>query len=155
MTKRFADGVVPAAGAQEEAEEVIEKTAARVTAEVDEHVLSLRPQRALESIMGLVDETNRYLERREPWKAAKDPDRASQVPTTLYTCCESLRITAVLLSAFLPQTSQEILSRLGVENALQESSLQELTQWGGLEAGLPTIKGAPLFPRVDVPEESE
>ena len=155
MTKRFADGVVPAAGAQEEAEEVIEKTAARVTAEVDEHVLSLRPQRALESIMGLVDETNRYLERREPWKAAKDPDRASQVPTTLYTCCESLRITAVLLSAFLPQTSQEILSRLGVENALQESVLQELTQWGGLEAGLPTIKGAPLFPRVDVPEDSE
>ena len=154
MTGRFADGAVPPAGEPEAPEREVMESAARVTAEVDGHVRALRPQRALESIMGLVDATNRYLELREPWKAAKDPARANGVPTTLHTCCEALRITAVLLSAFLPKTSEEILSRLGLEGEFERTTLPELADWGGVVVGAPTRKGKPLFPRVELPDAS-
>ena len=154
MTGRFAEGVVPLTGEAGEPEREIEHLSAQIQKEVDDHVLQLRPQRALESIMSLVDATNRYLELREPWKAAKDPERAESVPTTLYTCCESLRIIAVLISAFLPKTSEEILSRLGIENELQRAPLKTLTQWGGVKTGAPTQKGPPLFPRIEQTEEN-
>jgi len=149
MTGRFADGVVPEAGPPEDPEREVMDIAVRVAAEVDLHVRAIRPQRALESVMGLVDATNRYLELREPWKAAKDPERADGVATTLHTCCESLRITAVLLSAFLPKTSREILHRLGHDGVLDEGTLPGLAEWGGLRPGAATTKGKPLFPRVE------
>ena len=154
MTGRFAEGVVPLAGEAGDPEREIEHLSDQIQKEVDDHVLQLRPQRALEAIMSLVDATNRYLELREPWKAAKDPERAESVPTTLYTCCESLRIIAVLISAFLPKTSEDILSRLGIENELQRAPLQTLTQWGRIETGAPTHKGPPLFPRIEQTKET-
>lgn len=154
MTGRFADGRVPEPGDVETPEREVMETAARVAAEVDVHVRAIRPQRALEAVMGLVDATNRYLELREPWKAAKDPARAGGVATTLHTCCESLRIVAVLLSAFLPRTGAEILSRLGQADALAHGTLPALADWGGLQAGATTTKGASLFPRIEPAGES-
>jgi methionyl-tRNA synthetase len=109
----------------------------------------MRPQRALEAILSLVDATNRYLELREPWQAAKDPALADQVKTTLYTCCESLRITALLLSPFLPQAAADVLDRLGLADALTSARLPESAEWGGIPVGSPTRKGKPLFPRIE------
>jgi methionyl-tRNA synthetase len=154
MTGRFAGGVVPGPGPLDTPEREVMDAAARTSAEVDQHVRALRPQRALEAVMGLVDATNRYLELREPWKAAKDPDRAETVPTTLHTCCEALRITAVLLAAFLPKTSAEILERLGQPDELERGTLPALADWGGLRPGAPTRKGKPLFPRIEPTDES-
>ena len=105
--------------------------------------------RALELIFRSVDATNRYLELREPWKAAKDPARADELRTTLYTCCEALRITALLLSPFLPEKSADILTRLGLGNELDSARLPEQVSWGRTRAGTATTKGSPLFPRIE------
>ena len=75
-------------------------SAAEAVTAVDGHMRAMEPQRALEAILRVVDTANRYLELREPWKAAKDPAREASVPTSLYTCCEALRIVAVLLAVF-------------------------------------------------------
>jgi methionyl-tRNA synthetase len=114
----------------------------------------LEIHRALEAIFKAVDATNQYLEKREPWKAAKDPARADTVPRTLYTCCEALRIVALLLSPFLPETACEILKRLGVPTALDDARLPEDAAWGGIREGAATTKGEPLFPRVELEVEA-
>ena len=76
--------------------------------------------------------------------------------TTLYTSCEALRVTALLLSAFLPETATEILARLGIPDALQTARLPEdAGRWGVLEPGTATSQGASLFPRAEVPEEAD
>jgi methionyl-tRNA synthetase len=108
--------------------------------------------RALEAIFKAVDATNQYLEKREPWKAAKDPERESSVPTTLHTCCESLRVIALLLASFLPETAAEILSRLGQPDALASARLPADAAWGALPVGSETTKGKPLFPRIETAE---
>jgi len=153
MTARFAGGVVPEPGGDALEERDVQKVAERAVREIDAHMADIQPHRALESLFALVDATNRYLELREPWKAAKDPALAERVRTTLYTCCESLRIVALLLWPFLPETADEMLARLGLGPASSHGTLPGAVQWGGLQAGGVTVKGEPLFPRIDPPDD--
>ncbi len=149
MTAKFAQARVPQPGEREEPELEVEAACSRAVLAVDQHLRALEPQRALEAILKVVDTTNRYLELREPWKAVADPAREASVPTTLYTCCEALRIVALLLSPFLPEKAPEILNRLGLPDALSSARLPEAAAWGQIPIGSATIKGKPLFPRID------
>jgi methionyl-tRNA synthetase len=155
MTGRFAGGTVPEPGAPEAPEAEVRAAAEKAARELDIEMRAMRPQRALEAVFGLVDETNRYLELREPWKAAKDPELEERVRTTLHTCCEALRITAILVSPFLPGTAAEILRRLGLEGALEAARLPDAAAWGAIPVGNETVKGEPLFPRIDPESLSE
>lgn len=114
-------------------------------AAVDAHMERLEVGRALEAALDLAGAANRYLDEREPWKAAKDPARADTVPTTLYHCCEALRLAGHLLVPFLPATAAAIFSRLGMDGL---PTPETPTRFGALPAGLSTTKGEPLFPRV-------
>jgi methionyl-tRNA synthetase len=155
MTARFAGGAVPKAGEPGDLEREIQAAAPEVAARVDRFIRGYEFHRALEAIFEFLDRVNRYLETRAPWKAAKDPANADQVATTLYTSCEALRVVALLLAAFLPETAAEILARLGIPDALKTTRLPEdAGRWGVLEPGTATTKGAALFPRVEVPEEA-
>jgi methionyl-tRNA synthetase len=157
MTERYTGGAVPEPGAGSEGEREIERAASQLAKTVDGHVRSCAVHRALEAIFGFLDLTNRYLEQRAPWKAARADDAASRelVATTLYTSCEALRVIAVLLSPFLPDTAPEILARLGIPDALAAARLPEAVRWGALSPGTPTAKGPPLFPRIeDAPESA-
>jgi len=151
MTQRYAGGVVPEPGPAEALEEGVAAAAGRTAARVDEHVRRFELHRALESIVEFLDEVNRYLETRAPWKAIKDPENEPQVLTTLYTSLESLRIVALLLAPFLPETAPAILERLGIPNALAETRLPEdAARWGDLQPGTRTTQGPSLFPRIEL-----
>jgi methionyl-tRNA synthetase len=155
MTKKFSDGVVPEPGEIFDEEREVHTAAEAALDALRENMKDFRANRALEGVMLLGGAANRYLETREPWKAAKDPELAERVRTTLYTCCESIRILAVLLSPFIPEKSREILQRLGIGDALEGAVLPEAAAWGAIPVGSPTTKGSPLFPRHEAPDEPE
>jgi len=152
MTGRFADGRVPEPGEGGDLEQAVQDACAEAARSLELHVESMEIHRALEAIFKAVDATNQYLEKREPWKAAKDPEREASVPTTLHTCCEALRVISLLLAPFLPEAAAEILARLGIEDALANARLPEDCAWGALPVGNETTKGKPLFPRIELPE---
>jgi methionyl-tRNA synthetase len=153
MTARFTDGRVPEPGEKGELEIGVEATAFGAADAVDKFVRQLEFHRALETIFAVVDETNRYLDARAPWKAAKDSGREEEVRTTLYTCCQALRSVALLLAAFIPDASRSILERLGLPDATLHARLPEdARRWDSPAPGTPTTKGKPLFPRVEAPE---
>ena len=154
MTGRFAEGTVPEPALDEELERDVQKAFAEAVREVDTHMRTMEIHRALEGLFRAIDAANRYLEQREPWKAAKDPAREGEVRTALFTCCEALRITSVLVAAFLPAAAAEIASRLGAP-APDEQRLPEAATWGRSLVGRQTTKGAPLFPRLELPDASE
>lgn len=146
MNAKFAEGRVPEPGETGEPEATLVAAADATCAAVPRHMERLEVGRALDAAMELAAASNRYLDEREPWKAAKDPERAASVPTTLYHCCEALRLVAHLLLPFLPTTAAEIFARLGLDGAARP---EPATRFGGLPAGLATTKGAALFPRVE------
>jgi len=154
MLSRFRDGIVPKPGPEGELEVGLEAMAERIPREVDEQMRRMEPHRALGSIFELVDAANKYLDQRAPWKLAKDPDARVDLDTTLYTVCELLRIIALLLGAFLPETAQALLERLGLAGELGNTLLPRDAQaWHRLPPGTQTTLGAPLFPRIEVAQE--
>ena len=151
MTARFADGSVPEPEETGELEAKVANAVALAANAVDAAVRQLETHRALEAILRAADAANRYLDARAPWKAAKDPARAAELRTTLYTVCQALRGVALLLAPFLPNSAGEILARLGLPDALATARLPEDARaWDALPPGTATRKGAALFPRVEL-----
>ncbi|MBW1685286.1 MAG: class I tRNA ligase family protein, partial [Deltaproteobacteria bacterium] len=157
MTARFAAAAVPEPGASAAAEQAVADAAARTAETLDAHLRRCEFHRALEAVFAFADTVNRYLEDRAPWKVAKQkaPGWEQSVATTLYTSCEALRVVALLVAPFLPDTAPKILERLGIPDALAEARLpDDAARWGLLEPGTPTSKGGPLFPRVELEEST-
>ena len=146
MTAKFAGSRVPDGGTPAEAERTLAARAGAAAEAVEEHMEGLAVGQALAAILELAARTNRYLDEREPWKAAKDPLRSGSVPTTLRHCCEALYVVARLLEPFLPGTAREIAQRLGLEGLPGPG---QAVRFGALPAGLPTRKGEALFPRLE------
>lgn len=63
----------------------------------------------LDEIFLFIKDMNRYINSREPWKLT-----GSELSNVVYNLCEGLRILSILLSAFLPGTSEKICSQLGL-----------------------------------------
>ena len=152
MTARFADARVPEPGPREGPEDDVRSACERATREVSHHIEAMEIHRAPEAIQRAIDAGNRYLELREPWKAAKDPTLAAQVRTTLYTACEALRIATLLLWPCLPEKCEELWSRLGQPGNPASAELPNAAAWGGIGVGSLTRKGPPLFPRIATEE---
>ncbi|HEU0337325.1 MAG TPA: methionine--tRNA ligase [Gaiellaceae bacterium] len=103
---------------------------------------------ALERIWEVVRGLNRYVESQAPWQLAKHEGGARALDETLYDLGEGLRVVAVALAAYVPDTSAGILTALGADPA-------DLA-WDGVAYGrggaLVGIEpAAPLFPRIDAP----
>ena len=91
---------------------------------------------------------NRHVELTAPWQLAKDESRAGELDRVLYDLVDGLRVVAIALASYLPDTSARILEALG-----QPPSLA----WGEVPYGrtrpVEGLQAAPpLFPRVDVAE---
>jgi methionyl-tRNA synthetase len=113
--------------------------------------------RALERIWGVIDAANVYIDRTKPWalaKAEKSSEAGSldALNTSLYYQTEAIRIIALLLSPFIPNTAAKILSLLGVSG---KEPLAEDATWGRLQPGTTVQRGEALFPRRAVKEQSE
>ncbi len=72
----------------------------------------------------------------------------------MYNLVEALRIVALLVKSFLPETGGKIWAQLGL-NGLQEQKLANAAWGGQLEPGVKTRKGEPIFPRIEKEEKQE
>ena len=102
---------------------------------------------ALETIWDYVRGLNRYVEQTKPWELAKDPAREGDLDRALFELADGLRIAAVALSPYLPETASSILAALGqsTDVAWEHVAYGRTAPASGIEAA------QPLFPRIDAP----
>ncbi len=93
---------------------------------------------ALETIMNLVKVSNAYIEKQAPWKLAK-AGGTERLAYVMYKLCEALKVSAVLISPFMPATAEKMWKQLGLSG---EISLDAQI------SGVKVAKGEPLFPRI-------
>lgn len=101
---------------------------------------------ALDEIFTLLRRTNKYIDETEPWVLAKDPEKQDRLATVLYNLLESIRFSGVLLSSFMPETSEKILNAIGTK----KRDFDSLASFGQLEETEVVKKMAPLFARIDL-----
>ena len=107
-------------------------------------VLAMEPQTALQHVVDVLNDTNKYIGDRAPWKQVKEDLNAAG--ETLTACLEVLRVSAILLSPVMPEKCASILGTIGWEKAPAFADAKEPI---AIPAGTPVKKAEPLFPRVE------
>ena len=150
MVERYFEGIVPSPSESDKnGLGILAETTREVISEFKEVMESFSFQKALIAIWRLIGEANRYIDRMEPWKLAKDPDQKDKLCGVIYQVCETLRMLAILLFPFMPGTAAKIFSQLGLEEEVEEVGFGGITNWGGLKPGTKTNREEALFPRVE------
>ena len=150
MVEKYFAGEIPALAKEAIDDELITlalETPKKVSASIDE----LRIPEALEHIFELIGRANKYIDETTPWILAKDEEKKERLGTVLYNLVESLRFSSVLLSAFLPSTSEKIDAQLNITT----KSFESLSGFDGTTPGTKVSKGEALFPRIDVEKKLE
>jgi methionyl-tRNA synthetase len=141
MIERYRDGVVPDAApdaALAEGADGLAGLDGAVRALIDDAQLT----QALEEIWVRVRRLNRYVEENRPWDLAKDEAQAGRLDEVLYNLAEGVRVLALLLLAYLPDTSGQLLE------ALAEGD-RELASFGSRGGGQMIDRPGPLFPKLE------
>src|SRR3989338_2352051 len=146
MIEKFSDGKIPSPQGTREEDINLTEGAARLETKLDEEMKALQFSQALETVWEFVAQTNKYIEESKPWVLAKKDKQALSTP--LYNIAEALRLISIHISPFMPQTSREIFSQLGIpeEDRFQRSE----RTWGKLKPMTKTKKGKALFPRIEM-----
>lgn len=148
MIGRYRQGVVPAASQSGELERDLQHVAAESMSHARRLIEIWDLDDALNAIWQLVRRTNQYLEERQPWKLAKDADRAADLDTTLWSAAEGTRLAALMLAPYIPATADRIMSQLGLP-PVEAGDLETRGGWGSVSyahVGVPE----PLFPRIEI-----
>ena len=108
---------------------------------------------AIDEIFALLKRCNKYIDETTPWVLGKDESKKDRLATVLYNLMESIRIAAVLLSSYMPETSEKILDELSTSQRDAES----LKEFGMLEYDEVRLNSEPeiLFARIDMKEFME
>jgi methionyl-tRNA synthetase len=146
LIDKFFGGQMPDASNVDASAEKLIEIAKKTPTLVRAHIDDFAPSEALEAVMHLLTETNRYLEEKSPWKTAKTDLAAAATPLAI--AVEVLRIAASLLTPVMPTKMGSLLATLGVENP----KWADINQWGFIKKGSAIKKAEPLFPRVELKE---
>jgi methionyl-tRNA synthetase len=155
MIDKYFTGEVPTYLASEtnedkELEQSMKDTITKVEEAMDDMQFSV----ALTAIWQLVSRTNKYIDETAPWVLARDEDQKGRLGNVMAHLAESLRIVAVMTQPFLTESPTEIFKQLGIKDeALQ--TWESIYEQGNIKAGTQIQKGEPIFPRLEVEEESE
>ncbi|MDD5678271.1 MAG: methionine--tRNA ligase [Kiritimatiellae bacterium] len=151
-------GKIPAPTAANEGadEQQLRQSVLNVATRMEECLDQMRLDLGLAAVTSAVRETNRYLEKRQPWTLAKQPD-LEPLNTVLYNAAETLRIVSGLLYPVMPAKMRELRHALGLPGSAgalrpgegaAEPFLDQLKIWGKTVPGTPVGAMSPLFPRI-------
>ncbi len=110
---------------------------------VIEKMNELRVADALELVMNIFSKSNKYIDETMPWILAKE-EKTAELNTVLYNLIESIRIGAILLNSYLPDTSKEILYQINSEN----NSFDSVDEFGTYKTGTKVNQPKVLFQRI-------
>lgn len=101
--------------------------------------------RFLQIVSELVKIMNQYVDSEKPWVLAKSEN--SKLPEVLYRLLEGLRQIGIMLYPCLPDTSNRILTQLGLASIDETNFNLADKKWGGMKPGGLIGKSEILFPK--------
>ena len=152
MTNKYFGGLVRKTQVSDPVDEELIALAKATPANVQKKMDELRVADAMDEIFALLRRSNKYIDETMPWALGKDETKKDRLATVLYNLLECIRIAAVLLESYLPETSKAILDQLQT----QQRSYASVLTFGQLEDGIHvTSKPQILFARIDEKEMLE
>ncbi len=155
MVGKYFGGVLPEPNTPLPEEDApVTETASALWERMEKAMDEIHPHIALSEIWKLIGVCNKYIDVTAPWILAKDEAKKPRLGTVLYNLAEALRVIAVAVEPFMPNTTPKMFMQLGVEDAALKT-FDSIKTFGGIKPGTVLTKGEALFPRIDAKAEME
>ncbi len=150
MVEKFFGAQVPVPrGCDSEMDKILKSKAKGLVGNLNERIEKFNFREALKQIFDLINVANKYIEDVAPWKLVRQDSGIEASSNVIYNLIEVLRIIAVSILPFMPQTSKNILSQIGLNGDTEGHSIAEIEKWGLFKPGIRINKGKTLFPRIE------
>ena len=145
MQNKYFDGVIQSGDVNENVDDELKAFALETVKKVEQNFTTYRVADAIEAVLNLAKRSNKYIDETMPWALAKDEDKKARLGTVLYNLLESIRFIAVLLSPFMPETSEKIFAQMNCDIKDYDS----LSSFGATVVGTKVGTAEALFQRID------
>lgn len=153
MVEKYFGSTLPTEREEKDCDKELTDLAVSLRAKYEDDMENFRFQKALEDIFTVIDRANKFIDENTPWTLAKDEANRARLATVMYDLLETIRICAVLLTPFMPDTAEKIFERIGANDECKTWDSAE--KWGVLPADSTVVKGDALFPRIDAEKAIE
>ena len=147
MVEKYFGGTLPTERENSDADCDLKTMASTLRDRYETEMEHFQFQNALEQIFKTIQRANKYIDENAPWTLAKDPANRARLATVMYNLLETIRICAVLLTPFIPDSAEKIFGQIGADAACRTWDSAHV--WGALPADVTVRKGEALFPRID------
>ena len=153
MVEKYFGGTLPQEREADEIDNELVEMISTLRGKYDEQMEKFAFQNGLAEVFKLISRTNKYIDETAPWALGKDETKKARLATVLYNLLEALRVSAALLSPFMPDSCQKIAEQIGA--SAEDVSYENAAKYGVLPQNATVHKGATLFPRIDMQKELE
>ena len=145
MQNKYFDGVIQPGTIAQPVDDELKTFALNTVEKVEKCFETYRVADAVEAVLNLAKRSNKYIDETTPWALAKDEASLPRLGTVLYNLLEAIRYIAILLSPFMPETSEKIFAQMNCDIKNYDS----LASFGALKSGEKVGKAEALFARID------
>ncbi len=145
MTHKYFGGTSPKERLSSDVDVALFEKAKLAKESMQAHMDTFHCADAAEQVLQLAKHANKYIDECEPWVLGKDETQKERLAAVLGTLLECIRHLGVLLSPFMPKTSEEIFCQLSCPKERQ--TLESLDECISYDGGVQ--KPQPLFARLD------
>ena len=147
MVEKYFGGTLPAERENSDADCDLKTMASTLRDRYETEMEHFQFQNALEQIFKTIQRANKYIDENAPWTLAKDQGNRARLATVMYNLLETIRICAVLLTPFIPDSAEKIFDQIGACPCCR--TWEKANVWGSLRPDVTVHKGEALFPRID------
>ena len=112
MVNKYFDGIIPAPAEKAEPDDELTAVIREGFLRVTEKMETLHIAEATDEIMVVLRRLNKYIDETMPWALAKDETKKARLGTVLYNLIEGIRVSAVMLAPFIPESADKIMEQL-------------------------------------------
>ena len=147
MAEKYFGGTLPTERESSDADCDLKTMASTLRDRYQAEMEHFQFQNALEQVFKTIQRANKYIDENAPWTLATDPANRARLATVMYNLLETVRICAVLLTPFIPDSAEKIFDQIGACPCCR--TWEKANVWGSLRPDVTVHKGEALFPRID------
>ena len=151
MADKYFGGTIPEGREAEPVDDELLSMIKGLREKYEHEMESYAFQNALMEIFKIISRSNKYIDETAPWVLGKDPAKKDRLATVLYNLLEGIRVCAVLLTPFMPDTVVKIFDQIGASE--EARGYETAAEFGVLPANVTVHRGETLFPRIDAKKE--
>ena len=145
MAHKYFNGVLPCNDERTELDDAFISEILSALPAMEKGFKEFKIADALEAVINSAKRSNKYIDETAPWALAKNETDRNRLSTVLYNLIEAIRIIAVELSPFIPDTAEKIFTQINTDIKSYDSILS----FGAYPVGTKMNLPEPLFHRID------